>query len=72
MENIKKAYELAKEMYKNIGIDTDKAISELSDIAISMHCWQGDDVFGFENDTELSGGIQVTGNYPGKARNPEE
>ncbi len=72
MENINKAYELAKEMYKGIGVDTDEAIKKLSEIPISLHCWQGDDIFGFENATELSGGIQVTGNYPGRARNPEE
>jgi len=72
MENIKKAYELAKEVYKKIGVDTDKAIAELSAIPISMHCWQGDDIVGFENAAGLSGGIQVTGNYPGRARNPKE
>ncbi len=72
MENIKKAYELAKVKYAELGIDTDKAIKELAAIPISMHCWQGDDIFGFENSGELSGGIQVTGNYPGRARNPKE
>ena len=69
---IKERYEQAKKMYAAIGVDTDAAIKQLSEIAISMHCWQGDDVGGFEGDTELSGGIQTTGNYPGKARNPEE
>lgn len=69
---IKERYESAKEMYAKIGVDTDAAIKQLQTIPISMHCWQGDDVAGFEGDGELSGGIQATGNYPGKARNPEE
>ena len=65
----KQAYEMAKELYAEYGIDTDKAIERVSKIAISMHCWQGDDVGGFENpDGDLTGGIQVTGNYPGKAK----
>ncbi len=64
-----KAYEAAKEIYAGYGIDTDKAIEKVSNIPISMHCWQGDDVGGFENpDGDLTGGIQVTGNYPGKAK----
>ena len=63
------AYEIAKELYAEYGVDTDKAIERVSKIAISMHCWQGDDVGGFENpDGDLTGGIQVTGNYPGKAK----
>ena len=67
------AYELAKERYKEYGIDTDAAIATLSKTPISIHCWQGDDVVGFESTGEaLSGGIQATGNYPGKARTPEE
>ncbi len=65
-------YEEAKRIYAEAGIDTDKVISMLSDISVSMHCWQGDDVGGFESSGELSGGIQATGNYPGKARNMEE
>ena len=65
-------YESAKKLYAGIGIDTDKAIEKLSDITVSVHCWQGDDVGGFDGDDALSGGIQTTGNYPGKARNPEE
>ncbi len=65
-------YDEAKRIYAEIGIDTDKVISELSAISLSMHCWQGDDVGGFESSGELSGGIQATGNYPGKARNMEE
>jgi L-rhamnose isomerase len=66
-------YEDAKECYATWGIDTDQAIKQLSDISISVHCWQGDDVVGFENKSGLSGGgIQATGNHPGRARNPEE
>lgn len=67
-----KRYESAKEMYKKIGVDTDAVMETLKNISISMHCWQGDDVKGFDQDGPLSGGIQTTGNYPGKARNPEE
>ena len=70
--NTQQRYESAKEIYKKIGIDTDEALKKLQSIPISMHCWQGDDVGGFEGEGELSGGIQATGNYPGKARNPEE
>lgn len=65
-------YEFAKEKFAAIGVDTEKAIDALLGKAISLHCWQGDDVKGFDCDMELSGGIQVTGNYPGAARNPEE
>ncbi|MBE6790676.1 MAG: L-rhamnose isomerase [Ruminococcaceae bacterium] len=65
-------YEEAKKIYASIGIDTDEAIKTLSSVALSMHCWQGDDVGGFESTGELTGGIQTTGNYPGKARNMEE
>ncbi len=68
----KERYESAKKIYSEIGIDVDKAVSELAKIPVSIHCWQGDDVAGFEDATELSGGIQVTGSYPGAARNPEE
>jgi len=67
-----KYYEIAKERYREAGIDTEAAIAKLQKIAISIHCWQGDDVAGFENARELTGGIQVTGNYPGKATNPEQ
>ena len=69
---ILKAYEMAKERYAAIGVDTDKAVAELEKQQISLHCWQTDDVGGFENDGSLTGGIQTTGNYPGKARNIEE
>lgn len=65
-------YASAKEIYRSIGVDTDLAIKTLGEIPISMHCWQGDDVKGFDGDKQLSGGIQATGNYPGCARNPEE
>ena len=65
-------YESAKELYAKFGIDTEEALRKLSDITVSVHCWQGDDVGGFDGDDALSGGIQTTGNYPGKARNPEE
>jgi L-rhamnose isomerase len=72
-ELIKKAYEIAKERYAAVGIDTDKAMEALENIHLSLHCWQADDVNGFENpDGQLTGGIQATGNYPGKARNMEE
>lgn len=65
-------YEIAKKMYKKIGIDTDAVIERVKKIPVSMHCWQGDDVMGFEGAEELTGGIQTTGNYPGKARNGDE
>lgn len=65
-------YEEAKKLYAAVGIDTDEAIKRLGEISLSMHCWQGDDVGGFESSDVLSGGIQATGNYPGKARNVEE
>ena len=67
------AYESAKARYEALGVDVDAALAALTDKAISIHCWQGDDVSGFETaDGALSGGIQATGNYPGKARTPEE
>ncbi len=65
-------YELAKKLYADLGIDTDLAIEKLKNIPISLHCWQGDDVLGFEGAESLSGGIQTTGNYPGRATNPDE
>lgn len=65
-------YESAKEIYKIIGVDTDAAIAKLKEIPVSLHCWQGDDVTGFDHEGPLTGGIQTTGNYPGKARTPEE
>ena len=66
------AYTLAKERYAALGIDTDKAIETLEKTPISLHCWQTDDVMGFESDAGLSGGIQTTGNYPGRARTIDE
>lgn len=65
-------YESAKEMYRALGIDTDAAIAKLKEVPVSLHCWQGDDVTGFDHDGPLTGGIQTTGNYPGKARTPDE
>ena len=72
-ELIKKAYEVAVERYAAVGVDVEKAMAQLQELSISLHCWQADDVTGFENpDGQLSGGIQATGNYPGKARNMDE
>ena len=68
----KQLYQIAKERYAAIGVDTEAAIEKLLNVPISMHCWQGDDVKGFENAGELTGGIQTTGNYPGAAHTPEE
>ena len=72
-EKIIAAYEAAKERYAQFGVDTEKALEALGKISLSLHCWQTDDVTGFENpDGQLTGGIQATGNYPGKARNIDE
>ena len=72
-KNIEKAYQPAKERYAELGVDTEKALQQLARIPISIHCWQGDDVGGFENaGQELGAGLAVTGNYPGKARTPQE
>ena len=71
-QTIKQAYELAKERYAAIGVDVEKAMEQLAKVQLSLHCWQADDVTGFESTGELTGGIQATGNYPGKARNIEE
>lgn len=65
-------YILAKEKFATIGIDTEKVMTELAEIPVSLHCWQGDDVCGFDSDGGPDGGIQTTGNYPGKANTPEE
>ena len=65
-------YEEARKMYQELGVDTDAALGTLKKVPISMHCWQGDDVTGFDQEGPLTGGIQTTGNYPGKARTPEE
>ena len=71
-QNIKKAYELAVERYAAIGIDVEKVLEQLQKVQLSLHCWQADDVTVFESTGELTGGIQATGNYPGKARNIDE
>ena len=65
-------YEQAREIYRAAGVDTERALEILASVPVSMHCWQGDDVIGFDNTDSLSGGLQTTGNYPGKARCPEE
>ena len=65
-------YESAKEIYAKYGVDTDAAIAKCKGIPVSLHCWQGDDVIGFDHDGGLTGGIQTTGDYPGRARTPEE
>ena len=65
-------YDYAKAKYAEVGVNTDDAINQLKDVSLSIHCWQGDDVGGFDNKSELSGGIQTTGNYPGKATTPDE
>ncbi len=71
--DIKSAYEYAREVYAGLGVDTDKAIERVKNIPVSMHCWQGDDVRGFENpEGDLTGGIQATGNYPGRATTIEQ
>ncbi|MBU9738249.1 L-rhamnose isomerase [Diplocloster agilis] len=74
MYDVKQGYEAAKAYYAQFGVDVDEAIKVANETPISMHCWQGDDVAGLEKkeDTSLTGGIQTTGNYPGKARNGEE
>lgn len=69
---ILRGYEYAKEAYAAYGVDVDAAIAKADAIPVSMHCWQGDDVIGFDGADSLSGGIQTTGNYPGRARTPEE
>lgn len=72
-QHIHDAYQLAKTQFAHQGIDTEAVLAQLNDIAISVHCWQGDDVRGFENPEQaLSGGIQATGNYLGRARTPQE
>ena len=70
---VRNAYEVAKERYAEIGVDSEKVLKQLQDFHLSLHCWQADDVAGFEVQAgSLSGGIQSTGNYPGKARNIDE
>ena len=72
-ELVQKAYEIAKERYAAMGVDTEKVLEQMQDFHLSLHCWQADDVKGFEVQAgELTGGIQATGNYPGAARNIDE
>ena len=72
-ELVNKAYEVAKERYAAVGVDTDKVLDQMQNFHLSLHCWQADDVMGFENNGgSLTGGIQTTGNYPGRARNIDE
>jgi len=72
-KNIVAAYKLARERYAAIGVDTEKVRHALARVPVSLHCWQGDDVGGFENSGgALGDGLAVTGNYPGKARTPGE
>jgi len=71
--NLRSAYHLAREKYAALGVDTERALARLEQVSISLHCWQGDDVGGFENPGgELGGGLATTGNYPGKARTADE
>ena len=72
MSKVEQAFALAKERYAELGVDVDAALERVAKIEISLHCWQGDDVIGFESGGSLSGGILTTGNYPGKARTPDE
>ena len=65
-------YEAAKAKYEALGVDTDRAIERLKKVPVSLHCWQLDDVIGFDNDGGLTGGIETTGNYPGRARTPQQ
>lgn len=65
-------YLQSKKKYESLGIDVDKALETLKSLPVSLHCWQGDDVTGFDHDGPLTGGIQTTGNYPGKAKTPDE
>src|SRR6266481_5104059 len=72
-KNIERAYRLARARYAELGVDTDQALVKLARIPLSIHCWQGDDVGGFESaGQQLGGGLAVTGNYLGKARTPDE
>ena len=72
-ELVQKAYEIAKERYAAMGVDTEKVLEQMQNFHLSLHCWQADDVMGFEVQAgALTGGIQATGNYPGRARNIDE
>ena len=72
-DRILQAYKIAKLQYADIGVDTDRVLNELKTVAVSLHCWQGDDVVGFEGlGQSIGGGLAVTGNYLGRARTPDE
>ena len=72
-ESVTAAFAIAKERYAALGVDVDEAMNRLTAVPISLHCWQGDDVGGFENVTkEIGGGLAVTGNYPGKAQTADQ
>ena len=72
-QSIERAYALAKDRYASLGVNTEQALRRLSRVPVSLHCWQGDDVHGFEGgDEALGGGLAATGNYPGRARNGDE
>ena len=71
-ERVRQSYADAREQYGEFGVDTEAVLDRMADIQISIHCWQGDDVSGFERGGPLTGGILATGNYPGKARTPDE
>ena len=72
-QSIEQSYSLAKQRYADLGVDTDTALQFIAAIPISLHCWQGDDVGGFENAGQaIGGGLAVTGSYPGRARTPDE
>ena len=68
----KERFESAKEIYSSYGVDVEAAIKKCMEAPVALHCWQGDDVTGFDHDGPLTGGIQTTGDYPGKAKTPEE
>ena len=70
--DIEKNYQSAKKMYMDFGVDTDKVLEKMKEISISIHCWQGDDIRGFEKAEGFSGGLVATGNYPGRAKNPAQ
>src|SRR5579871_4179840 len=71
--HVEQAFALARKRYAEKDVDVEQALRRLAGIAVSLHCWQGDDVGGFENSgAELGGGLAVTGAYPGKARTPDE
>ena len=71
-EWIRQGYDYAREVYAAIGVDTEKAMERIDRIPVSMHSWQGDDLIGFDGIGKLTGGISTTGNYPGRATNPQE